>query len=154
VAEPRDPVSIKDVLAEGEFRGGLDGALEVGRLWAAWEEIVGPAVARHAEPTSLRNGILRVRADSPVWATEVAYLAAEIQRRSNEAARAPVVGEVRVWHRPGPVAERGSPRERPEAGSRSRNEDGKRLRSTPMEAFQRARAAWEKVRSHRHRRSL
>lgn len=41
------------------------------RLRQLWEATVGPQVALHARPLALRNGILLVSVDSPVWAAEL-----------------------------------------------------------------------------------
>lgn len=57
-------------------------ALEV--VFARWAELVGPAVAAHASPVSLRDGVLSVAVDDPAWATAVRTLSAEVLRRVAE----------------------------------------------------------------------
>lgn len=142
------PQRLGDLLEGAGRRLGLPAARETGRLWARWAEVVGGAVAAHAEPTSLRGGVLRVRADSPAWATEIGYLGAAIARRANAVAGADIVVEVRVFtggrrtggtFREGPATARGAPPERTHAPSA---ED-------PLEAFARAREAWARRRSGR-----
>lgn len=119
-------------------RLGLDHPSEVGALWARWVDIVGPDVAQHAEPSSLRSGLLRVRTDSPVWATEISYLGEEIRRRANELLGRELVAEVRVWTGPGAMSAR---RARPvPAAPRERGETV--VSDDPNEAFERARRAW------------
>lgn len=136
------PPRIGDLLDDAGRRAGVTAPVETGKLWAQWRQIVGPEVAAHAQPSSLRDGVLRVRADSPAWATEIGYLGEEIRHRANAAAGRAVVTEVRVWTGPrrgdsatdapppGRVAQpSGKPRRDPE------NDD-------PAVAMERARAAW------------
>lgn len=136
-----EPAPLRGLLGSAASGYGLDDALSAGTLWKRWVEVVGPDVAAHAEPTSLREGVLRVRADSPVWAHEIGYLAAEIKKRANETLGREAVAEVRVWNAPGaPVPERPSAGDRGSstAGSRS-SED---LGQDPLSALEKARTAW------------
>ena len=97
------PPRLKDLLGSTAARAGLDDPVSTGAVWARWEEIVGSEVARHAEPTSLKRGVLRIRTESPVWATEIGYLGPEIKRQVNTALGRDLVTEVTVWTGPGPV---------------------------------------------------
>lgn len=73
-------------------------------IFSRWPEIVGAAVAAHAEPLSLVRGTLAVGVDQPGWATQLTYLEADILRRIEEVvgegAGAGVVRRVRVTVRP------------------------------------------------------
>lgn len=137
----RDPLPIGDVLgAPGSGFGGMERALETGRVWARWERIVGPEIARHAEPSSLKGGVLRVRADSPAWATEIGYLAAELRERINREVRTELVTEVRVWTGGGR-----SHRTATEASPAGPAPPRRAVPEDPMEALERARQAWERT---------
>ena len=137
-----DPHRIKDLLQGVGERLGFGGAIETGLVWSRWNDIVGDAVAAHAEPTSLREGVLRVRTDSPTWATEVAYLGQEIKRAANQVAGKELVSEVRVWTAPGTIAGPSTPAPDRRATHAPAPSDGGR--SDPETAFERARKAWEK----------
>jgi predicted nucleic acid-binding Zn ribbon protein len=145
VAEASDnPVRIGDLLDSAGARLGLGRAVETGLLWKRWGEVVGPALAAHVEPTSLKGGVLRVRADSPAWATEAAYLGTEIKTRANASRGAELVMEVRVWTSPGRASTAGAS----EGGGRP----SRRVRTAPRDAFEalaRARRAWATRRSGR-----
>lgn len=140
-----DLLRLKDLLPAATGRLGIPSPEATGRVWSAWPDIVGPAVAAHAEPTSLREGVLRIRADSPAWATEIGYLADEIRTRANAVTGAALVSEVRVWTGPRPSSSlpgsgaAGAPREAPAAADREPARD-------PAEALERARRAWAKRR--------
>jgi hypothetical protein len=128
---------------------GLGGAIATGRVWARWVEIVGDAIADHAEPTSLKEGVLRIRTDSPTWATELGYRGAEIARRANAVAGAEVVTEVRVWTGPGAirraVLEEGRVSQPVDRGLA--DETSEVSADEPLAALGRARAAWVRRRS-------
>ncbi len=137
----RDPAPLRGLLGSAASGYGLDDALSAATLWKRWVEVVGPDVAAHAEPTSLREGVLRVRADSPVWAHEIGYLAAEIKKRANETLGSEAVAEVRVWNAPGaPVPKRPSAGDRDLSSARVRSSED--LDQDPLNALEKARVAW------------
>jgi predicted nucleic acid-binding Zn ribbon protein len=139
-------VRVRDVLETASQRFGLSDALRTGMLWERWSSIVGPDVAGHAQPSSLRQGVLRVRADSPTWATEIGYLAEVIRTQINDALGDLVVEEVRAWT--GPGSSSGFERAESAPTERTRNpaprtED----RDDPSGALDRAHEAWARARS-------
>jgi predicted nucleic acid-binding Zn ribbon protein len=140
-----EPTRLRDLLDASSRKLGFPNAAEVGRVWQRWPEVVGPEVASHAEPTSLRDGVLRVRTDSPVWATEIGYLGPEIVHRVNGAAGRELVNEVRVWTGPpGPKS-----RKRKGASDGAAPVPAKSSKGDPDDpagALDRARRAWRKRR--------
>src|SRR5687768_9323197 len=115
----------------------MEGAVEAGRVFARWGSIVGDDVAAHIEPTSLRDGVLRVRADSPTWATEIGYLAEEIAGRVNSEVGRKVVTELRVSA--GPRLDRAQPKAVTRPRSAARSGSSEPPPDDPREAFERAR---------------
>jgi len=138
------PSRLKELLDPIARRMGVGTAAEAGALWRRWPEIVGEDMARHAEPTSLRAGVLKVRTDSPVWATEIGYLVTELKGRLNEALGGEVVKEVRVWTGPGRVQPRRNQRASAPVQGRARPKG--ESPSDPIEALEKARAAWARRR--------
>ncbi len=147
---PYDPIPIGKVLDDHTRRYGMGAARQVGALFSSWARIVGPAVADHVEPVSLRDGVLKLVADSPTWATEITYLAEQIRAQANEALGAPIVKKIEVsaGRRDATTsAGRAQPAEGADVRSTGRP---KELRSDdPITAFERARAAWLRRRSGR-----
>lgn len=136
-----DPAPIRDVLKElGAM--GIKAPVETAELWARWAEIVGDQIAKHASPSSLRDGVLRVRVESPTWATEIGYLGEDIRSQVNTALRTDAVREVRVWvgskNEPVQGARAASEQPRGRVTARPRRDAD----ADPQEAFQRARGAW------------
>jgi predicted nucleic acid-binding Zn ribbon protein len=132
------PARLGDLLEPAARRAGIEDGARTGMVWNKWLSIVGPDIAQHAEPSSLRSGILRVRADSPAWATELGYLGEEIKRSTNKVVGAPLVSEVRVWTGPGPI--RRAPEPPPNPASAKAQHPHRDV--DPLTAFQRAFGAW------------
>ncbi len=131
---------MRDLLDPIGRKLGMEGAVEAGRVFARWRAIVGDDIAAHIEPTSLRDGVLRVRADSPTWATEIGYLAEEIAGRVNSEVGRKVVTELRVSA--GPRLERAQPKTGSGPRPATRSEPSEPPSDDPREAFERARRAW------------
>jgi predicted nucleic acid-binding Zn ribbon protein len=139
----KDFVRVGEVLNGLGVRLGIGRSADVGIIWKRWDQIVGATLAGHAEPSSLRDGLLRIRAESPAWAAELGYLAGEIRTRANELVGRKAVTDVRVWTGPGDVV-RATPNVAQDHGERGRGDSSP---ADPMEAFERARTAWRRRRS-------
>jgi len=50
---------------------GLEDRLQQSQVFFLWPTIVGSDIARHAQPVSLRNGLLVVACDHPMWLQEI-----------------------------------------------------------------------------------
>ena len=137
--DKRDPAPIRAFLGDVGKRLGVESALQTGTIWRRWREIVGTEIAAHAEPTSLKEGVLRVRADSAAWATEIGYLGPEIARKANEIIRTSLVKEVRVWNGPPPEVRLDVSRD-----SQPEPDVPRAPKETPEEALEAAREAWAK----------
>lgn len=134
------PTRLRDLLDPVGRKLGFEGAVDAGKVFARWDAIVGPDISKHVEPTSLRDGVLRVRTDSPAWATEVAYLSGEIAGRVNKALGRELVRELKVASGP-PTA-----RNAPSRGQRPEQAPGPSTSGAvdPHEAFEKARRAWSR----------
>jgi predicted nucleic acid-binding Zn ribbon protein len=96
--EPRPLTASLGRLAE---RLGLGPPAQLGAVFTRWEELVGPDVAAHARPHTLRDGVLTVSVDHPAWASSLKLLGEPLLARIGEAGGQPV-GELVVHvERPG-----------------------------------------------------
>lgn len=50
---------------------GLQQRLEQSQVFYLWSQIVGNDIARHAQPVSLKNNILHIAVDHPIWLQEL-----------------------------------------------------------------------------------
>jgi predicted nucleic acid-binding Zn ribbon protein len=60
---------------------GWDRPLAEARVFADWAALVGTEVAGHCAPVSLRDGELRIGAESTAWATQLRLLSAQLLAR-------------------------------------------------------------------------
>ena len=140
----RDVSKLKDLLGPVGKKLRLEDPAAAGSIWRRWPQMVGDDVARNAEPTSLKEGVLRIRTSSPTWATEMSYLANDIKDRVNEALGKPLVREVKVWTTPEPI--RRAQRDADHSATSPGSLPSKTPAKDPETAFQRAFQAWSKKR--------
>jgi predicted nucleic acid-binding Zn ribbon protein len=57
---------------------GAPRASALHKVFVCWPELVGPAIAAHARPLSLKDGVLTIGVDQPGWATQLRYLEATL----------------------------------------------------------------------------
>ena len=57
---------------------GVPAAGVLGAIFSKWSDLVGVEIASHAEPRSLRDGVLVVTVDQPAWAAQLRYLSSEL----------------------------------------------------------------------------
>ncbi len=126
---------------------GLGRSRDANVIWSRWIEIVGDAIAAHAEPSSLRDGVLKVRADSPRGPRSSAIWWARSRLSANALIGRPAVTEVRIWTGPGHVSrdEKRLPAKTVPAAANTPNEATERPPAKdPQEALERAREAWRR----------
>ena len=79
---------------------GGEGGPALVDLIRRWPEVVGPPIAAHSKPLSLRSGTLTVAADEAAWGAQLRWLEADLLRRLEEACGPGVVTRVAVRVRP------------------------------------------------------
>lgn len=72
-----------------------------------WPQLVGPEIADHATPVSLRDGELVLVAESTAWATQLRTMQRQILSRLAAAVGPEVVRRIRVMGPSGPSWRRG-----------------------------------------------
>lgn len=77
-----EPTEVGDVLRGLLAERGMARGMRLGRLVAAWREVVGERLAEETRPIALDEGGLVVAASGPGWAAQVRFLAEEIRRRA------------------------------------------------------------------------
>lgn len=91
---------IADILAKLKASGKLGQNLEYARIWERWDEIAGPRLSAHGQPYTVKEGQLRVRADSAVWMHRFSYDKWGIIRRINRLAGKELVHDLFVTLEP------------------------------------------------------
>ena len=72
----------------------------VSSVFGGWRELVGESMAAHVTPRSLRDGLLTLVVDDPVWATQLRFLEGDLLERLRGLAGAEHVRSLRVVVRP------------------------------------------------------
>jgi hypothetical protein len=53
-------------------------------VWPIWNDVVGPTIARNAQPEKIRKGTLFIKVTSPVWMQQLQYMKEMIADRLNQ----------------------------------------------------------------------
>ena len=77
------PPALGDLVETLTSTRGWSKRLRGARIHSCWIDIAGEELARHVRPVRLAGGVLVVEAESPAWATQVQYLAGQLQQRAN-----------------------------------------------------------------------
>lgn len=73
-----EPRKVGECLDRATRGLGVPKAGTLGVVFSKWVELVGPEIASHAEPRSLRDGVLTVVVDQPAWAAQLRYLGSDL----------------------------------------------------------------------------
>lgn len=80
-ADERDPQSLGRIASRMASQFGWSDRLAGGHVFGRWATLVGEDVAEHAQPVSLTDGELVVRASSTAWATQLRLLQRQLLAR-------------------------------------------------------------------------
>ena len=67
------PESIADILNQLKNNSPIGVQFDYAKIWEKWETIVGEHLARHTHPVTVKDNVLHIHADSPVWMHKLAY---------------------------------------------------------------------------------
>ncbi len=91
-----EPRHLSDSLDRATRRLGAPRTAVLTQVFSRWEQVVGPDVAAHAEPRSLRDGVLVIAVDQPAWATQLRFLGVDLLARIRDATGCSDVVEIQV----------------------------------------------------------
>ncbi len=90
----RQPVRAAEALTAAFQRLGLVDRLRQHELWRIWTNVVGPHIARHAQPREIRHGRLVVHVTDPIWLHQLSMMRHRLVVALNERLGSPVVREM------------------------------------------------------------
>lgn len=91
----REPRRVGDSLNRVTDAIGAPAPETLSIVFSRWEQLVGADIAAHAEPRSLRDGVLLVDVDQPAWAAQLGYLSSQLLSRLEAEAGSGAVSEIR-----------------------------------------------------------
>ncbi len=78
-----EPVPLRDAIERVSRELGMGAPDVLETLTARWRDIVGPAVAEHAQVRSVRDGECTIAVDGPAFATQLRYAAGDLVAQVN-----------------------------------------------------------------------
>ncbi|MBB1551338.1 MAG: DUF721 domain-containing protein [Prevotella sp.] len=93
----REVKSINDILQQFLRKEGLETPLQQKRLIDAWDNVVGPMVARYTQEKFIKNQILFVKITNPALRQDLSMMRQQLTRRLNEVVGSSVISDVRVF---------------------------------------------------------
>jgi hypothetical protein len=88
------PSRVADVLGNVLKRVDPDQQMHAYTIWTFWDDEVGDGIARRAQPTRFRNGILFVTVATHSWLQELQFMKEEIRSRLNARLEANLVRDI------------------------------------------------------------
>ena len=76
--------ALKDILQGLLANSNLKFNPSDAEIWEVWDEVVGPAIAEHAQPSGITKKTLRVRVEEPIWLQELEFVAETIKDKLNK----------------------------------------------------------------------
>lgn len=117
----RQPARVGDAVAALFQRLGLDDRIRQHEVWRVWAAVVGPQIARQAQPHALWHGRLIVHVTDPIWLHHLSMMRHRLVTALNEKLHSSMVremilkvGEVPPLPAAPPAATHGAPAPRPD----------------------------------------
>jgi predicted nucleic acid-binding Zn ribbon protein len=86
--------SLGSVLEQSLKRLDLVFRLDEYAVWPIWNDVVGPVIARNAQPEKIRNGTLFIKVSSPVWMQQLQFMKEMITEKLNGRLRGEIVKNI------------------------------------------------------------
>lgn len=80
----RQPVRMADAVSSALQRLGLEARVRQHDIWRIWPSVVGPQIARHAQPYSVSQGRLIVQVTDSVWLHHLSMMRHHLVKALNE----------------------------------------------------------------------
>jgi predicted nucleic acid-binding Zn ribbon protein len=75
---------LKDIISNLLRDGGLPFNPDDANIWKVWDDVVGAAISKNAQPSWIKTGRLRVIVSDPIWLQELDFLEESIREKLNE----------------------------------------------------------------------
>lgn len=92
----RDPNTLGSVVAVLARNGKWIPHLKIAQLRNHWDQVVGPMVAMHSQVAGLSDGVLTIRTESAVWATQLTYIMPQLEKTIRERLKGLEIREIKV----------------------------------------------------------
>jgi hypothetical protein len=76
-------IPLKEIMAGILRDDALPFNPEDAHIWRVWDDVVGPAISKNAQPMWIKDGRLRVKVSDPIWLQELGFLETSIREKLN-----------------------------------------------------------------------
>lgn len=90
----KEPAKLGDILSSLTKTTNLGKQLEQAEIWEHWPELAGSYLAEHGRPARIKDNVLHIEVDSPVWMHKYAFRKWDIIKRVNLMARCELVSDL------------------------------------------------------------
>ncbi len=90
-------VSLKTALDKALKGSRLTEGLEAYSLLVEWKTLVGEVLAEHAKPVRVKNGVLYVEVDDPVWLSQIKYMKGGILSKVDRETKKGTIKDLRFY---------------------------------------------------------
>ena len=94
---------------------GLDDQLSRYQAWLIWDQLVGDQIAQRARPLRLRQNILEVQVDHPVWMQQLQMLKPKILEKINQQIPKAGITDIYLRKSNAPATRNGPQRQKPDS---------------------------------------
>ena len=94
--DSRDPQPFGSATSDLARARGWSIKVAEGSVFGQWRTVVGEQIAAHADPASLRDGVLTIEAESTAWATQLRMVQAQVLAKIAAAVGDGVVTSLRI----------------------------------------------------------
>ncbi|HEX2214645.1 MAG TPA: DUF721 family protein [Mycobacterium sp.] len=105
--DARDPQPLGSAASDLARNRGWSGRVSEGAVFGRWTSVVGEGIADHATPTSLKDGVLTISAESTAWATQLRMVQAQVLAKIAAAVGDGVVKSLKIVGPVGPSWRKG-----------------------------------------------
>lgn len=92
----RDPAELGSVMSSIAGGGVWAANMKLAQLRNHWDQVVGEAIANHSAVADFTDGVLTIRAESTVWATQLTYLIPQLTDTIRRNLKGLTINEIRV----------------------------------------------------------
>jgi predicted nucleic acid-binding Zn ribbon protein len=90
-------VSIKETLSKVLKGYDRSGDMEAYRVYPMWEELVGQKMAQHATPVRIKDRVLFVEVDDPLWLSQLKYMKGDVLGKIDVRIKRGVLKDVKFY---------------------------------------------------------
>lgn len=92
----RDPAELGNVMTTIAGNGIWAANMKLAQLRNHWDQVVGEGIAKHSAVADFTDGVLTIRAESTVWATQLTYLIPQLTDTIRNNLKGLPINEIRV----------------------------------------------------------